>query len=376
MKRVVTIGVALALALGSTAEGQRRIVIAAGTPEDVALQELGKIAEPEERIARLNAFVEEFAANPAAVAFGHWQLAQLHETQGDIQQALAHGEKALAAAPDNLDILVSLVQLSQQAGDSARLFDYAVRGGKAYHAILTEPRPANLDEETHQRRLQEDQQQAQPSYEYLEVAAFNALVAQEDPAKRMQQIEAFTPAFPGSRFEEQIAQYAIYTLQQLSDPERLVAWGERALKANPESLPTLALLASAFSEEAKPTNLNRAAEYARQAIKLAAADEAEGDATRRSLVGVAHSALGYTLLRQERTSQAIPELQKAVELLKGGDANAYASVLYRLGYAYAKVNRLTQARTVLMEAVQIEGPFQQPSRELLAKVNAARAGRD
>jgi Flp pilus assembly protein TadD len=47
--------------------------------------------------------------------------------------------------------------------------------------------------------------------------------------------------------------------------------------------------------------------------------------------------------------------------------------LYRLGYAYAKLNRSAEARDVLNEAVKIDGPLQQPSRELLGKVSATRA---
>jgi hypothetical protein len=44
-----------------------------------------------------------------------------------------------------------------------------------------------------------------------------------------------------------------------------------------------------------------------------------------------------------------------------------------LGYAYAKTNKVSDARDVLEQAVKIEGPVQQPAQELLTKVNAARA---
>jgi len=47
--------------------------------------------------------------------------------------------------------------------------------------------------------------------------------------------------------------------------------------------------------------------------------------------------------------------------------------MFRLGWAYAKLNKVTEAREVLVEAVKIPGPVQQPSQDLLAKVNAARA---
>jgi predicted Zn-dependent protease len=78
-------------------------------------------------------------------------------------------------------------------------------------------------------------------------------------------------------------------------------------------------------------------------------------------------------MRQEKTAAAIPELKSATALLKGEDDQSYALAMYRLGFAYGKLNKVTEAREVLTEAVKISGPVQQPAQDLLAKVNAARA---
>ena len=51
----------------------------------------------------------------------------------------------------------------------------------------------------------------------------------------------------------------------------------------------------------------------------------------------------------------------------------YARALYGLGFAYGKLNKLTEAREVLTEAVKIQSPWQAMSQDLLTKVNAARA---
>jgi len=88
---------------------------------------------------------------------------------------------------------------------------------------------------------------------------------------------------------------------------------------------------------------------------------------------VAHSTLGYADMKQDKTAAAIAELKSATALLKGLDDQQYAVALYRLGFAYAKISRVTEAREVLMEAVKIPGPVQPLSQDLLAKVNAARA---
>jgi len=78
-------------------------------------------------------------------------------------------------------------------------------------------------------------------------------------------------------------------------------------------------------------------------------------------------------MKQDKTALAVPPLKTASTLLKGQDDGAYAAALYRLGYAYAKLNKVTEARAVLTEAANIPGPTQGPSKDLLLKVNAARA---
>jgi cytochrome c-type biogenesis protein CcmH/NrfG len=55
------------------------------------------------------------------------------------------------------------------------------------------------------------------------------------------------------------------------------------------------------------------------------------------------------------------------------DDQQYAVALYRLGYAYAKLNRVSEARDALTEAAKIPGSVQPLSQDLLSKVNAARA---
>jgi hypothetical protein len=78
-------------------------------------------------------------------------------------------------------------------------------------------------------------------------------------------------------------------------------------------------------------------------------------------------------MKQDKTPAAIPELKSAAALLKGQDDQQYAVALYRLGFAYAKSNKTSDARDVLAEAVKIPGPLQAMSQDLLGKVNAARA---
>jgi tetratricopeptide (TPR) repeat protein len=208
------------------------------------------------------------------------------------------------------------------------------------------------------------------SYEFLETTAFNAIADEKDAKTRMKYIEAFTPAFPSSRFEEPVTQYAMYTLGQLNDSARLLAYGEKALAANPNSMPTMLLLANAYVEDVRPAGWAKAITYSQKVIELAKADAPDADRSRKISGGVAHSSLGWAYVRQGKFAAAVPELKTAAAALKGQDEVSHATALYRLGYAYGKTNRVTEARATLEEAVKIPGPYQAPSRELLATVNS------
>ena len=349
-----------------------KIVIPAGTPEDKALQRITNEPDQAKKLAMYQEFLQTFAANAAAVAYGNWQISQYYQTTGDMQKALDYGDKALQGSPHNLDILVSQADIAQRAKNSPKVIEYAVRGGTTYNGIGKQAKPDGLTDQEFAARVEEEKTASKNSYEFLEAASYNVIAAEPDAKTRMAYIEQYTPAFPGSRFEEQINSYAMVALSELKDMNRLVAFGERALAANPKSVSTLMLLANAYADDPKPGSLAKAADYAQKAIKEAKADAADADRSSKLSAGVAHSTLGYVYMKQDKTAASIPELKTSAELLKGQDDQQYAIALYRLGYAYAKLNKVPEAKEVLNEAVKISGPVQQPAQDLLLKVNAAK----
>lgn len=349
-----------------------KIAIPAGSPEDNALQAISNEPDARKKLAMYEDFVHTFSSNRMAVAYGNWQIAQSYQTAGDLDKALSYGDKALAAKPDDLEILVSQTSIAQQMKNGARVVDYATRGGKAYNTALQQPKPEGVSDAQYNSSLTAAKESNKSSYEFLETAAFNAIVDEKDGKTRMAYIERFTPAFPASRFDEPVTQYAMYTLGQLNDSARLFSYGEKALAANPNSMSTMLMLANAYVEDTRPGSLDKAVMYSRKVIELAKADAPDADKSRKVSAGVAHSTLGYAYAKQDKSADAIPELQSAATLLQGQDAVAYATVLYRLGWAYGKTNKIAEAKAVLEDAVKIPGPLQAPSRELLNKLNTTR----
>ena len=352
-----------------------KIVIPAGTPEDHDLQAISNEPDAAKKLTMYQDFVTKYASNPAAVAYGDWQISQAYQTTGDLSKALEYGDKALVGSPRNLDIVVSEANIAQQAKDNAKLMDYAAKGGEICSSISKQPKPAGMTDEEFSKQVAEDQSAAKNTCDFLESAGFNVIADESDAKKRMADIEKYSAAFPDSKFQDQVSSYAMYTLGpgQLNDQARLFAYGEKTLAANPNSLPALLLLAGSYVDDGKPADLGKAITYSQKAIAVAKADTPEADKSRKLSAGVAHSTLGYAYMKQDKTAPALPELKSAVALLKGQDDQQYSVALYRLGFAYAKLNKVGEAREVLTEAVKIPGPLQAMSQDLLNKVNAARA---
>ena len=65
-----------------------KIVIPAGTPEDVALQAITSEPDAQKKLTMYQDFLEKFSANPAAVAYGNWQISQYYQNAGDLAFSL------------------------------------------------------------------------------------------------------------------------------------------------------------------------------------------------------------------------------------------------------------------------------------------------
>lgn len=351
------------------------ISIPAGTPEDHDLQAITSEQDAQKKLAMYADFVQKYASNPAAVAYGNWQISQAYQASGDLQKGLDYGDKALAGSPHNLDILVGQASMAQQAKNNGKLLDYAVVGGGVCTSLGKQAKPEGVSDEEFARQMAEEKTATQSTCEFLETSGFNAIASETDPHNRMAYIEKFTAAFPDSKYQDQVSNFAMYTLGpgQLNDQPRLIAFCEKILGSNPNSLVALLELASFYSEDPKPGSVAKSVGYAQKALVVANPDAADADKTRRLSAGAAHSTLGNDYLKQDKTATAITELKSATVLLKGQDDLQYAIALYRLGFAYAKLNKTTEARDVLAEAVKIPGPMQSMSQDLLNKVNAARA---
>ncbi len=355
----------IALCCSASWSQNTKIIIPAGTPEDKELTAIAAEPDGQKRISLYEDFASKYQSNKAAAAYAELQLSQQYAALGDNAKALEYGDKALALYPNDLDIIISQINIAQATKSSGKVVNYAVQGAGIFNSIAKQPRPADVSDADWQARIANEQEDARSSYQYVETAAYNAIASEQDAGSRLSYIEKFTPAFPNSKFEDQISQLALYSLQQLNQPQRLEAYGEKALAANPDSIPTLLMMANAYADDAKQGA--KAITYANKVISLTGDSS---DPKKKLAAGVAHSTIGYAYLKQDKLTPAIAELKTAVGMLQD-DPQAEQAALFRLGYAYAKQNRRADAMAVLQKAAAIQGPYQAPAKLMLGQVSKA-----
>ncbi len=344
------------------------IVIPAGTPEDKDLATIAAESDTQRRIAAYQEFLTKYGDNKPAMAYAEWQLSQQYLAAGDTAKAMEYGNKALEAYPNNLDIIMSQAGIAQAMKDNGKVVDYAVQGAGVFHSIAKQTKPADISDSDWTTRISSEENSARNAYDFLETSAYNAIASEQDPNQRMSEIEKFTPAFPKSKFEDQITQLALYSLRQLNQPQRLIAYGEKTLAANPDSIPTLLMMADAYAGD--PKEAAKAATYANKVLSLVGPNPASEDKTKRSYAGLAHTTLGRAELNQEKLMPAVVDLKSAVSLLQD-DPQDQQPALFYLGYAYAKQNHKADAIAALQKAAAINGPYQAPAKDMLAKVSGA-----
>jgi len=344
------------------------IAIPAGTPEDKDLATIAAESDAQKRIAAYQEFLTKYSDNKPAMAYAELQLSQQYLAAGDTAKAMEYGNKAVEAYPNNLDIIMSQASVAQAMKDNSKVVDYAVQGAGVFQSIAKQSKPADVSNEDWTTRITNEESSARNAYDFLETSAYNAIASEQDPNKRMNEIEKFTPAFPKSKFEDQITQLALYSLRQLNQPQRLIAYGEKTLAANPDSIPTLLMMADAYAGDAK--DAAKASTYANKVLTLVGPNPASADKTKRSYAGLAHTTLGRAELNQEKLVPAVTDLKAAASLLQD-DPQDQQPALFYLGYAYAKQNHKADAVAALEKAAAISGPYQGPAKDMLAKVSAA-----
>ncbi len=353
----------------------KRVLVLAGSPEDKAIQQIVNEKDGARRLPLIAKFAADFASNPDMVVYSQQLYQEAYLESGDYERSLEYGEKALAADPTDMDVLLKLASAARQRPDPEKVARYAGQFGEWYNGLEKAPRPPDLDEVGWKARVAQLRAEHEQDYHRVEYVLLEMIPRVTDAQKRLAMLDQFTKAFPDTSYASNIQQYYAYTYQQLGDAAKVMEYAEKATSLDPQNFAMPLLVAQTLSEQGK--DLERATALATKGMELAEKAQPpagvapeEWQKSRNGSLGLGHSILGFIYLRQNRNAQAITELKAAVPLVRS-DPPLLSTVLYRLGFVQAKNPKLMEeARATLSECSGVAGPFQQAARDLVAKIDA------
>jgi len=271
---------------------------------------------------QLEALIRENPTNPQAYFF----LGSIAYDEQRYAEAVEHYRKALLLNPD---------------------FEQVYYDIAAAKIALNEPREA-LD------YLRQAQRKFKPSFvgEFFTAVSYIRLKEYTNAVDHFTAAEVIGSATDTNRLTHIFYfQYgsACERAGKIAEAERLF---DKCLKISPQFPEALNYLGYMWAE--RGTNLDRARSMIEQAVKLSPTNSAYLDS------------LGWVLFKQGRAKEALPNIQKAVELNKEPDATLFD----HLGDIYAALNEPDKAREAWRKALDVE-----PNKEIEAKLKKSPPGR-
>jgi tetratricopeptide (TPR) repeat protein len=199
---------------------------------------------------------------------------------------------------------------------------------------------------------------------YEEAMGFKTMENELDPDRRLRMVDEFESRFPKSQFLSYVYLQAAKAYQDKSDLNKLVEYGEKSLKQDPDNVFSLVMVALALpqprmlqgSPEEAAQRLSLAETYANRALKLidrlpARTNESPEQLQKQkgALASDAHAALGMVYMDRDESQKAVEELKTAVSLTQTPNPQLY----FRLGEVYENEGKNNEAFEAFTKASEL-----------------------
>ena len=363
------------LLLTIPAWGEKQYKIVPNSEEDRTLMGIQGEPDADKRLAMLEEFTQKFADSEALPYTYQMYLAAYLELK-QYDKAVEYGEMAADADDENLGVLVNLVRASLETKDYARIHKWTVAALPLHKKAKADPMENLNDEE-----FDEEHAKLKSYVEFLEYSLFQA-AARDTTPERLKYLGSFAQSFPESEQIKKLPALYAVAYQLVNDVPKMLEYAEKAIEAEPDNETMLLLraetkthqLLAVNTETRNPEKIEEVRQLAQRLLEVLETKKTpegvgETDWTQylNNFRGAAHSILGRILMMQEKTKDALKELEAATPLLEG-KREALSPVLYFQGFGYAKLLRYKEARPVLERCVEMGGAYAQLAASLVKKL--------
>ncbi|MEO8662643.1 MAG: hypothetical protein ABI693_29555 [Bryobacteraceae bacterium] len=343
MKLIALIGALFIAGIPAAAQHNKLGTVNTETPEGQMLQAIGQENDPAKKTTMLEDFTGKYPKHESA-GWANAQLVTLYSKAGQVDKALAAGDRAIASDPDDLDTALVALKALEAGKDPDSIRKWSVITSDAARKVVSGEKPADVEADEWKQRVD----YAKQVDTYCDYAFYASALSSTNPVKTIDLFETLEKRSPQSQYVAQTTPVYFRALVQAKQMEKAVALTEKYAAQNQADENMLVTAADYYFTK---QNNDKTIAMALKTIEVltpkgapTGVDPAAWEKDKKTKLGAAHWYAGMAYANQSKFQQADTELRAALPNIEGQDY-LKGGALFTLGLANFKMGDAAKGDT-------------------------------
>jgi tetratricopeptide (TPR) repeat protein len=369
MKTIATLfALALTAAPGWT-QCHKLAEINTTTPEGQLLQKAGLEEDAAKKQALQEEFVTQYPQHEAA-GWIYEQLLNAYVKANDADKALAVGEKLAAIPPECVEDAQQTLKAAEMKKDPDLVLKWSSKTAELAQKVVASPQPKDADEVENWKARVDYARQVNT---YTEYSLYAMALGTADPLKQAALIEALQQRNAKSEYLAKAVDTLFVAYQKSGATDKAVALAQQvAATGNPTEDMLLVLAQDAVKKKDREhvhTYCAKLVEVTVSKPKPEGVADADWTKRKNTILVYAYSTNGEQYFNDGKLAPADQELRKALPLAEENGA-VKTEVLFYLGLANYKMEKIQDAVTFFKACAAVKSPFQAQANKNLTVIRA------
>ena len=327
------------------------------SPEGQLLQQAGQESDNAKKMALLEQFASQYPQHEA-IGWVYEQLLDGYLKAKNADKALAIGEKLDAIPPECVESAHQTLKAAEIKKDPDLVKKWSARTAELAQKVVASPQPSNPDDVENWKARVEYAKQVNT---YSEYSLYATALQCTDPKKEAELLEALQQRNPKSEYLAKAIDPLFVAYQRAGENDKALALAQQVNATGQAGEDMLLVLAD---DALKKKEADQVHTYTAKIVEVMNSKPkpegvADADWTKRksTILGLAYYMSGKEYYNQAKFEPADKELREALPLVEG-NANMHTEVLYLLGYANYKLEKIQEAANFYKACAALKSPFQ------------------
>jgi len=367
MKTIAALfAVALAAAPG-WAQCHKLAEVNTGSPEGQLLQQASQEEDAAKKLALQEQFVTQYPQHEAA-GWVYEQLLNGYLKANEADKALAVGDKLAGMPPECVEAAQQTLKAAELKKDPDLVLKWSAKTAELAQKVVASTQPTDADEVENWKARVDYARQVNT---YTEYSLYAMALQTADPKKQVALLEALQQRNAKSEYFAKAVDTLFVAYQKSGANDKAVALAQQiAATGNPSEDMLLVLT----DDAARKKDGEKVHAYSAKIVEVMSSKPkpegvADADWTKRknTILGLAYSMSGKQYLNDSKLPQADQELRKSLPLVEA-NAALKTEVLFYLGLANYKMEKVQEAYTFFKACAAVNSPFQATANKNLTAI--------